>query len=95
MQTVTAQFFEDVQDPLLLQRCPFESLLGCCRLLLASLPHLPALRELHIFSTGVLDRRSLSLVASLSCTHCKLKEVSLAFSPDKSFVPADLGVLER
>ncbi len=69
--------------------------LADCRLLLASLPQLPALQELHIFSTGVLDSRSLSLLASLSQAHCKLQEVSLAFSPHKGFVPADLGVLER
>lgn len=65
-----------------------------CRLLLASLPLLLALRELHIFSTGVLDSSSLSLIASLSRAHCKLQEVSLAFSPAKAFAPADLGVLE-
>lgn len=65
------------------------------RLLLASLPLLPALRELQLFSTGSLSRRSLSLIAGLSQAHCALQEVSLAFSPHKSFVPADLGVLER
>ena len=66
-----------------------------CRLLLATLPLLPALQELHIFSTGTISSSNIALIASLSHAHCKLQELSLSFSPLKDFVPAHLNVLER
>ncbi|CAK0782533.1 hypothetical protein CVIRNUC_005751 [Coccomyxa viridis] len=64
-------------------------------LLLATLPLLPALQELHIFSTGTISSSNIALIASLSRAHCKLQELSLSFSPLKDFVPAHLNVLER
>ena len=67
----------------------------CClgrRLLHATLPELQLLQDVRIFAVGGLTTKQLALLADLLQRYTSLRELSVSFAPEPSFVAQDLDV---